>query len=194
MAVDVTDAYPLHQHQLWPTDSDARGDTFVMPWHTRHLCTAANTSTSMLGAVLGDGCGSFWAGDGRNSVGAGEGYGSDENFGSAALHVQTTAMLGLEHGFDLLSVAPIMRRADGKGIALLGEVGKVVSVSGNRFSAVTLDETGVAVRTSVKGTPHEIVELVWYTFSAREDAQGMRHLQRMELNSTGEGMLELPFL
>jgi hypothetical protein len=184
-AVDVSEPYSLRRAHVWPADQDAHLDTLVMPWHSRQACsTATPPTTTARNTSLPDGCARFWSGSGGSAA-------TGSNVSSDALEVQTTPMVGLEHGFDLFVVAPIARSVDGRGVALLGEIGKIVSVSSNRFADAATDATGMAV--VLNGGAHEVVDIVWYTFRGRRDATCTRHTQRLELDRTGNTTAHLPF-
>ena len=170
VAIDVNELYLLQQHQLWPRGESVEG-SMVVGWHARYRC-AASTSGRKNGVnssvtTLPDGCGEWW-GD------------------SSAFKVATGPMAGLEHGYDMLLVAPVVRNADGYGIVLLGEPSKIVSVSGSRFLSAIVDRAGMHV--TVAGAANETVSLLWYTVSnatVLQNAEVRRHSLNLALPQAG---------
>jgi hypothetical protein len=155
--VGIDTSYELHHDQLWP-----RGhahDTLVLPWHTRYECNDTRLDTPT-------GCIIRW--DWHDTF---------------SLHT-TPMQQELEHGFDMIVVAPIMWSASGKGIALLGELSKIVSVSSSRFAHMALQSNGT-LHMELQGAPHEQVYLVYYTFENREDATGARRIRSLVLGECG---------
>jgi hypothetical protein len=92
-----------------------------------------------------------------------------------------------------------------RGFALLGEAGKVVSVSPQRFASVRFHTNGArnsSARTAtaggtvngadgglvvvvvLRGAPLEEVDVTYNTFVGK-GAPGMQHTKRLQLNSTG---------
>ena len=104
---------------------------------------------------------------------------------SGVLELRTAPMVGLEHGFDLIVVAPIMWTGSGSGIALLGELAKIVTVSSARFgSSLTLHPNGT-LGIALRGAPHEQVELAYVVYGHRGDMSGSCRRRSFVLGAEG---------
>eukprot|EP01052_Picozoa_sp_SAG31_P016505 SAG31_NODE_1095_length_9928_cov_5.441042_8_plen_1013_part_00 len=172
LAIDVDDAWPMQRAHLWPatpqTRSSNRGE-MVMRWHDRHLCGH------------GPGCATRWPAD------------------SAPLQLRTDKPQPLpsgqqNHGFDLLVLAPIIWSTSGRGIALLGEVAKITSVSRARFRNVTTaisGESSALLSIELGGAPLEFVEVAFVTF-LNEGAEPIQQTKLLQLDATGGCLATLP--
>jgi hypothetical protein len=159
LAVDTD--YPLHQDDLWPADARPR-DSLAVSWHTRHHC--GEEALSRTGQSK---CAERWN-------------------ASSAYQLQTSPMVALEHGFDLLMSAPIMWSSSGRGISLLGELSKIVAVSSARFGQELALQHDGTLALKLRGAPREQVELTYAGFE-HKGAAAVYHRQLVALDDHGLG-------
>lgn len=93
---------------------------------------------------------------------------------SGVYELQTAPMSGLEHGFDLVTVAPIVWTRGGKGVSLIGEADKYVSVSRARFGQRMVVHSNGTLGLRLRGAPNESVCLVYVVFSHGGDEGACR--------------------
>jgi hypothetical protein len=133
LAIDVPTSFPLIRSDLWPPIPSTLSVVY-RPWHAPECTDGIKASD----------CGVVCVGlpDVRTGL---------PTSGSA----QGT------HHWELTTISHVLSTAgSATGIALIGEVAKVVSVSPTRFQEVSTTATG-AVRVAVSGTPGELVELAF---------------------------------
>lgn len=106
VAVDVTDRYALDRRQLYPL-TDGGDAVVAVPWHARPHCVSS-----------GAGCATLLP-------------------AHASIPLQTPGEVDEEHGYDMVLVAPVLSHGgSASGLAVLGELNKVTSVSSWRFRQV----------------------------------------------------------
>lgn len=154
----VDTVYSLHQEQLWPPNPNR--DTVVVSWHSRHACVTTTTSSTTCVQR-------------RNAT--------------QSYELATAPMVDLEHGFDLLVFAPIIWTSSGRGIALLGELSKIVTVSEARFGQSVAIYPNGSMGVLLRGAPREELRLNYLLYTNANDLDGKLHQETFTLN--GEGFL-----
>ena len=135
-AIDVPTSFPLLPADLWPAPS---GPLVRRAWHSPVCVDGAQAAACGVAAGLGDARTGLPAGRCQNKT-------QDKS---------TCTAIGA-HRWELTTISPVTSG----GVALLGELSKVVSVSPARFrEAATTTEGGL--RVTVVGTPGERVELAF---------------------------------
>ena len=136
-AIDVPTSFPLLPADLWPAPSGPL--VLRRAWHAPVCVDGAQAAACGVAAGLGDARTGLPAGRCQNKT-------QDKS---------TCTAIGA-HQWELTTISPVTSG----GVALLGELSKVVSVSPARFREVVTTAAG-GLRVTVVGTPGERVELAF---------------------------------